>query len=536
MIKSGTRALLIFTLSIILFASPLWAEQITNEGQHILKHRATRVLTDTTNFNNNLSIADDTIQDALDTLDNLTITGAPTNATYLTSTSNITLSAEVDLGALTTGFLYGTVAAGTSTISSVADVALTTNTSGNYVKDVADGTGIDGTAAAEGATYTPTLDLTEINSATFGSGTFTTLTFDAGATDPVLTMASNVFAVTTGNVGIGTTAPATLLDISGKFQVDSNGNLVKIDNVTYDWPVDDGTASQFLQTNGTGTLIWATSAGSGDITSVGDVASGLAFDGTQGTVLTFYNAGGNATITYDGTDFDITHTLTLSAGKTFGVGTTALNETTGATDSGAYLVGANDEFAFSASTNVQAVLNDLDAAIPDYYNFTLLPQGAVLDDGAPPAITVIESTGTNTPRFYVADFDATTDEIVYWTFIVPDDMASGNWLADVSWYSNDLGANETCVWGIALSATTEGDADTMAEQAAPTIDYASEDVNTTEVNRLIQTLITISDLDSVAAGDVVTLCFRRDADSTGGTDDLTSDSRLVSIRLRIPRS
>lgn len=75
-------------------------------------------------------------------------------------------------------------------------VALSTDTTGNYVLDVADGTGIDGTAAAEGATYTPTLDLTEINSTTFGSGTFTTLTFDAGATDPVFTMASNSVIVT----------------------------------------------------------------------------------------------------------------------------------------------------------------------------------------------------------------------------------------------------------------------------------------------------------------------------------------------------
>lgn len=46
-----------------------------------------------------------------------------------------------------------------------------------------------------------------------------------------------------------------------------------------------------------------TLGGTGDITSVGDVSSGAAFDGTQGTTLTFYNAGGNATFSYDGTDF-----------------------------------------------------------------------------------------------------------------------------------------------------------------------------------------------------------------------------------------
>ncbi len=173
---------------------------------------------------------------------------------------------------------------------------------------------------------------------------------------------------------------------------------------------------------------------------------------------------------------------------------------------------------------------------PTYWEYTFLSESCVLDDDNPPAITVIESTGTGTPRFRVADFDATTDEIIYWTFIVPSDMAAGNWLADVSWYSNDLGANETCVWEIFVSATSEGDADTMAEQATGDTNYASEDVNTTEVNRLIQTTITISNLDNVSAGDVVTLRFSRDADGSNATDDLTSDARLVGVRLRIPRS
>lgn len=74
-------------------------------------------------------------------------------------------------------------------------VALTTDTTGDYVAGVADGTGIDGTASGEGSTYTPTLDLTEINSGTWGSGTFTTFTFNAGAVDPVLTFGSGTFGI-----------------------------------------------------------------------------------------------------------------------------------------------------------------------------------------------------------------------------------------------------------------------------------------------------------------------------------------------------
>lgn len=66
--------------------------------------------------------------------------------------------------------------------------------------------------------------------------------------------------------------------------------------------------------NGTCTF---TVGGGADITSVGDVVSGAAFDGTQGRTLTFNNAGGDATIDYDGTDFDITKGLTLPDGQKF---------------------------------------------------------------------------------------------------------------------------------------------------------------------------------------------------------------------------
>lgn len=176
---------------------------------------------------------------------------------------------------------------------------------------------------------------------------------------------------------------------------------------------------------------------------------------------------------------------------------------------------------------------------PQYWQITLLPESAVLDDNSPPAITVIESTGTGTPRFRVADFDASTDEIVYWTFVVPSDMDSGDWYADVSWYTNDTGADEDCIWACQVSATTEGDADTMAEQAVSTYNSTAENCNTTEANRLIQTTITISNLDSVSAGDVVTLRFYRDADDSDGNadnDGLSSDARLVAVKLRIPRS
>lgn len=176
---------------------------------------------------------------------------------------------------------------------------------------------------------------------------------------------------------------------------------------------------------------------------------------------------------------------------------------------------------------------------PSYWQKTLTVQGAVLDDGAPPDISIVESTGTGTPRFYVADFDPSTDQIMYWNFVVPSDMAAGDWLLVVNWFTNDTGANEDAIWATQVAAITEGDADTPLEHAAGTYNSASENCNSTEANRLIQTTITITNTDSVAAGDQVQLRFWRDADDSSGdadNDGLSSDARFINARLSIPRA
>jgi microcystin-dependent protein len=122
---------------------------------------------------------------------------------YLAPNASLTISAttfsiaDADFGDVVT------TSSGTAWAVDANAVALGTDTTGNYVLDVADGTGIDGTAAAEGATYTPSLDLTEISSGTWGAGAFTAFTFNAGAVDPVVTFGSGTVtwsAVTTYNL------------------------------------------------------------------------------------------------------------------------------------------------------------------------------------------------------------------------------------------------------------------------------------------------------------------------------------------------
>src|SRR3990167_6890129 len=64
----------------------------------------------------------------------------------------------------------------------------------------------------------------------------------------------------------------------------------------------------------------------GDITSVGDVASGAAFDGTQGTTLTFYNAGGNKTFAFNGSQFDLGDDLDIAGNLALGTGSVSATQ------------------------------------------------------------------------------------------------------------------------------------------------------------------------------------------------------------------
>ena len=127
--------------------------------------------------------------------------------------------------------------------------------------------------------------------------------------------------VTISNTGVITTAAnssaAGYLDLFEDTDDGSNKTRIQVQamaaDITLTLPVNDGDASQFLQTDGSGVLTWVTSSGTGDITSIGDVASGAAFDGTQGTTLTFNNAGGDKTLDYDGTDFLFNAPLSVDA-------------------------------------------------------------------------------------------------------------------------------------------------------------------------------------------------------------------------------
>ena len=124
----------------------------------------------------------------------------------LSGTATVVLDSESPAA----GDIDGTFAAGLTINAN--SVELTTDTTGNYVQQVADGTGIDGSVNSEGGTYTPTLDLTEVNNVTFGDNTLATITHTidpTGTTSPVWSYSDGVANLSAGALQVGGTPVLT---------------------------------------------------------------------------------------------------------------------------------------------------------------------------------------------------------------------------------------------------------------------------------------------------------------------------------------
>lgn len=112
----------------------------------------------------------------------------------------------------------------------------------------------------------------------------------------------------TGNVGVGTSTPSGLLSVgtNSEFQVNSSGNITKINNVVTSWPSSQGASTTYLQNNGSGVLSWV--AVSGAVPSM-----------TSGSVVF---SGGGTTLSQNNSNFFWNNTNRL-----LGIGTNTFNAT-----------------------------------------------------------------------------------------------------------------------------------------------------------------------------------------------------------------
>lgn len=394
-------------------------------------------------------------------------------------------------------------------------VALTTDTTGNYVGSVADGTGIDGTAAGEGATYTPTLDLTELSTFTLGAGSATGIIFDAGATDPAIEVASGSFTI----------------DIGGT-------NEIVLDASSLSPGVNDGSAL------GTSSLAWA------DLF----LASGglIEFDG--GTTNTLTCTGGNCTIEGNGlyraggTDVALADGGTGasladpnadslmfwddSAGATAYLTTAApINITTttididAATESaeGVCELATTTEAATGTDTTRCVTAAGVLAAVTGLETIWVPANAMVPNTTSGCAATNTETT-TNDVMVPVCDFDAASDEAAQFTVGFPKNWDEGTITAQFSWTAASGTGN--AIWGLQCLARSDDDALDTAFGTAQTVTDA---LTATGDLMISGTTSAITVGGTVAEGDIVWCRAYRDADN--GSDTFSADARLVGVRV-----
>lgn len=154
----------------------------------------------------------------------------------------------------------------------------------------------------------------------------------------------------------------------------------------------------------------------------------------------------------------------------------------------------------------------------------VLEPGEALLPASNPAAPVL-TPGTNFPVGGLA-FDATTQETAYFRFSALS-YGSGNLTLTVEWYADTASANGI-TFGASLAAITPNtDTQDIETKAFSTENTASDTHLGTTGQRLHSFDITVSNLDSLAALDDVTLRLRRVPADAG--DTMTGDCIVTRV-------
>ena len=125
----------------------------------------------------------------------------------------------------------------------------------------------------------------------------------------------------------------------------------------------------------------------------------------------------------------------------------------------------------------------------------------------------------------VLDFDASTQESAVFVGVIPESAILGSGLSvRIHWMATSA-TSGNCVWGVQIERmNTDEDADSFGTAAT-----ATSTTNATS-GIITTTSITITTIDSVAAGEPYRLKVYRDAAAAG--DTMTGDAELVAVEVR----
>lgn len=155
--------------------------------------------------------------------------------------------------------------------------------------------------------------------------------------------------------------------------------------------------------------------------------------------------------------------------------------------------------------------------------------GVFLPEAASLPSTNMPAPGVDAQQRQYLAFDAATDETADWTFIAPQNI-SGTLTLIASYYMASATTGNIIV-ACQVEAITDGDAtDLDAGTSFDTVNTSSATAVPGTAGYIDQLSLTLTNADSIAAGDYVRLRFSRDANNA--SDTATGDMNLLAIELR----
>lgn len=137
----------------------------------------------------------------------------------------------------------------------------------------------------------------------------------------------------------------------------------------------------------------------------------------------------------------------------------------------------------------------------------------------------IKNNGTNYPVTGLA-FDAASDEAAFWKFRATN-YGSGNLTVDIEWYA-DTASSGDVIFDVQIAAITPNtDTQDIETDGLATVQSVTDTHLGTTGQRLHRATVTVTNLDSLAADDLVTLRLNRDANNA--SDTMTGDCIVTNV-------
>jgi hypothetical protein len=131
---------------------------------------------------------------------------------------------------------------------------------------------------------------------------------------------------------------------------------------------------------------------------------------------------------------------------------------------------------------------------------------------------------------YLADFDASTDEFIQWTVVMPSDWDAGT-VTGVFYWIADSASTNSAVWGLQGRSYGDNEAIDQAWGVAKEVTDANNAQNTLNISGATAA-ITLA--GTPAASEMVQ--FRAYRNANDGSDDLAADARLIAVRVTFTRA